>query len=75
MTRKDYVLIAEAMRRCRISVANGYAVAATDEERARDAQRIAVHRAACHELAFSLNQDNPRFDMRKFLTACGSADY
>lgn len=73
MTRKDYILIADALRRARISVANGYPVACTDDERSRDAQRIAVHRATCHALADALATDNPRFDRAKFLTATGCA--
>jgi sigma54-dependent transcription regulator len=73
MTRKDFELIAGAMRDCRVSVANGYPVATSEEERYRDTQRIAVHRAACHELARVLANGNPRFDRSWFLAACGLA--
>lgn len=73
MTRKDYILLADALRRARISVANGYSIASTDAERERDAQRIAVHRATCHSIADALATDNPRFDRAKFLTAAGCA--
>ena len=74
MTRKDYELIAAALRSSRISIANGYPAATNDAERYRDAQRIAVHRAICHKLAESLGAENPRFDRARFLTATGCAE-
>jgi hypothetical protein len=73
VTRKDYELIAAALRATRISIANGYPAATDDAERYRDAQRIAVHRATCYALADALATDNPRFDRARFLTATGCA--
>ncbi len=74
MTRKDYELIAAAMRAVRVSAANGYPVATNAAERERDGQRAAIHRAACYQLALSLAQDNARFDRDKFIRACGCVE-
>lgn len=71
MTRKDYVLIAAALRQARVNVANAYPVACTDEERTRDAQRAAVVRAVALELADALTTDNPRFNRARFIAAAG----
>lgn len=69
MTRKDYILLAAALRRARVAVASAYPVACTDEERARDAHRAAVLCAVEFELAEALASDNPRFERAKFLAA------
>lgn len=71
MTRNDYEILARALRSARISVANGYPIAATDAERERDAQRIAAHAATCAAVAYALAATNPRFKQAKFLEACG----
>ncbi len=55
MTKKDYVLIAEAIRR----TAQGY--------KDMDATTLSV---AKHELAIALENDNSRFDRARFLAAC-----
>lgn len=56
MTRKDYVLLAEAIKA---------AVEATDYP-----ERLGALLAA-NEIAHRLQQDNPRFDRARFLKACG----
>jgi hypothetical protein len=56
MTRKDYVLIAEAMK------AAAYAL--------NPPQRTGALLAA-YELSHSLQEDNPRFDRKRFMDACG----
>lgn len=59
MSRKDYVLIAEAIKRVRDEVsANGGTVDAVD--------RVAG------ELSLAFAKENERFDMDRFLKACGS---
>ena len=59
MTRKDYKLIAEALR-----VANGsITVAPYDAETA-----ISL---VAHLLADCLEKENPRFNRARFLSACG----
>jgi hypothetical protein len=74
MKAKDHVRIAQAMHGCRISVRNGYPPAMTREERYRDEQRVAVHRAACYALADALAADSPEFDRRRFIALCGIPD-
>jgi hypothetical protein len=60
MTRKDYILIARAIRRVLSDVA-------TDNERAA-IEREAIGEVA-KELAYELKHDNGRFDRTKFLNA------
>jgi hypothetical protein len=57
MTRKDYVLIAEALA----SVRNEYA----------DAPMRNTHTDCCEAVADALARDNARFDRARFLKACG----
>lgn len=57
MTRKDYILIAEALKE-----AHAYAIDA--------ARRLGVASAAYH-VADALAYDNPRFDRELFLRNCG----
>lgn len=65
MTRKDYVLIAEA-----------FADAGTDADKHGDDDQRArfwgLHTAATY-IADGLVQDNPRFDRARFMAACGLA--
>jgi len=60
MTRKDYVLIANAISDLMISQRDrgAFAHAPSLDEVAR-------------ELAYALEGDNPRFDRARFLQACG----
>ena len=55
MTKKDYVLIAEAIK---------YAL---ENER----NDISTVRSVADRIAEKLQDDNPRFDWDRFLTACG----
>lgn len=57
MTRKDYILIANAIQTTRNSVCGEADYAVVD--------------AVSKELAFVLKQDNPRFDRALFMAACG----
>lgn len=65
MTRKDYVLIADAVRQSRLVGPN---VAESTAHRYNE-QR--ANTARC--LAYALGRDNPRFDRARFLEACGVA--
>jgi len=56
MTRKDYQLIAAALK---------------DALSAFDHPKRAGAVLAAQELAYRLRDDNPRFDRKKFLEACG----
>ena len=56
MTRKDYVMIAEVINRNATS---------STESAFIDFARMA------EDLATELQNDNPRFDRARFLTACG----
>lgn len=74
MTRKDYVLIAETLRRRREELVP-YA------ENTYDHAEVARHwigklegvDSASRCLADALVADNPRFDRERFLVACGVA--
>lgn len=70
MTRKDYVLIAAAVVATQDRIKTQHAIVAgaiTDEgkEQLRGVRRTAAH------LCDALAKDNPTFDQRRFLTACG----
>jgi hypothetical protein len=62
MTRKDYELIASALRSSRLHLPSN------DERQAgaKDQWETTVE-----EVADDLERENPRFDRNKFLTACG----
>jgi hypothetical protein len=60
MTRKDYVLIAQAIR-----TQIDFSAKFEEEESRAGAQNIA------YDLAWKLYEDNPRFDRKRFLEACG----
>lgn len=57
MTRKDYVLLAEALAEARTENCGG----AADRQHARD----------CAAVADALARENARFDRARFLKACG----
>ena len=59
MTRKDYVLIAEAMREARLWIAD------------QTPNAVAAWMIAVKALATALHRDNPRFDRERFYAACG----
>jgi hypothetical protein len=61
MTRKDYVLIANAIRNTLVDPEFGITLP--------DREADGVHRAAL-ELSRWLADDNPRFDRETFLRAC-----
>lgn len=64
MTRKDYILIADALREARM-------------HNLRDAAPGSGAywlRVAASEVARALAEDNPRFDRERFLKACGVED-
>jgi len=62
MTKKDYVLIAEALKDLTpVKMADtGYYQGSSD-----------THYTMCHKLADALANDNPAFDWARFLEACG----
>lgn len=57
MTRKDYVLIADAIK--------------WQMENSTSAEQQQGVKFTAGELAWRLAQENPRFDRERFLTACG----
>lgn len=59
MTRKDYVAIAEAIKRTREALPTN-----------ADLEHNAVCRTA-RNIALVMLNDNPRFDVSRFLKACG----
>ena len=60
MTRKDYVLIAKAIK-TQVELSTKF----EEEASLAGAQNIA------YDLAWILSTDNPRFDRHRFLEACG----
>jgi hypothetical protein len=58
MTRKDYVLIAEAIKR-----------AHNEGEVSAECRRGTFE--AAHYIAFALRRTNPRFEKSRFMAACG----
>ena len=72
MTRKDYVMISNVIRETLNDIARDDAREGLSE-RSRallTGERIAV-RGLAHRLGDQLRQDNPRFEMNRFIEACG----
>lgn len=67
MTRKDYQLIADAIKGSNVHY---QFTEGSESTRNADAYRNGVANVA-NTLAFVLSRDNPRFDRAKFLKACG----
>lgn len=71
MTKKDYELIAKAVRQygdyLRESMANGM----NDEILDKNLDRIQASNTIILDLSNALQASNPRFDRNKFLEACG----
>lgn len=62
MTRKDYELIASAIKRSHLTELDGH-----EETIIATAQ----HKTTAFSVARRLEMDNPRFDRDRFLKACG----
>jgi hypothetical protein len=58
MTRKDYVMIAEILK-------------ANREDFVQGDEGLSLLYILSHQIANGLEEDNPRFDRARFLTACG----
>lgn len=70
MTRKDYVLIADTIAQMSRDIANDEGLTLTTAGRTiLSGERVAVE-AIAHRLAYQLQQDNPRFDRKRFIDAC-----
>lgn len=72
MTRKDYVLIAEAIKSV-LDVVRTESDNPNLSDRGRAVlagERIGIQGAALR-LADTLRQDNPRFEWKRFMVACG----
>jgi hypothetical protein len=67
MTRKDYILIAEALTR---ALVRARAIAHDEPETAPQHRAVGVFYAA-EWLSEMLARDNPRFDRERFLKAAG----
>jgi len=63
MTRKDYVMLAGIIKDCNLipTLNNNKALASIQAD---------MLFTVASQLAYKLEQDNPRFDRNKFLTAC-----
>lgn len=62
MTKKDYILIANAIK-------EQWQLSKKHSEHPQHSG-LAIHNTALR-LAYAFKQDNPRFDVDRFLTACG----
>ena len=62
MTRKDYILIAEAIKQT-ADMSRSFA----------DAEALRGARLTANHIATALGRDNPRFDRERFLKACDVA--
>jgi hypothetical protein len=72
MTRKDYILIAAALRETLDDIERESAAMAVcaSTRAALAGERLGVRHAALR-LGDQLRQDNPRFEMARFIEACG----
>lgn len=72
MTRKDYILIADAIRELLADIERESApMAVCDRTRALMAGEHLGVRHVAMRLGDQLRQDNPRFDRARFIEACG----
>lgn len=72
MTRKDYILIADAIRELLADIERESApMAVCDRTRACLAGEHLGVRHVAMRLGDQLRQDNPRFEMSRFIEACG----
>lgn len=72
MTRKDYVMIADAIRELLGDIERESGpMAVCDRTRALMAGEHLGVRHVAMRLADQLRQDNPRFDRTRFMAACG----
>lgn len=72
MTRKDYILIADAIGELLADIERESApMAVCDRTRACLAGEHLGVRHAASRLADQLRQDNPHFDRTRFMAACG----
>lgn len=72
MTRKDYILIADAIRETLADIARD---SGNEDLSDRGRAVLAGERIGAHTIAMRLGdrlrQGNPRFEMRRFIEACG----
>lgn len=60
MTKKDYIKLAETLKKSSYVLEPGTSI-----------QAFSMFREVCNNLCETLTQDNPAFDRDRFLTACG----
>jgi len=64
MTRKDYVMIAGIIKDCNL-------IPTLNKNKENGLIQADMLFTVASQLAYKLEQDNPRFDRDRFLTACG----
>jgi len=64
MTRKDYVMLAGIIKDCNL-------IPTLNKNKEEGLIQADILFTVASQLAYKLEQDNPRFDRNKFLTACG----
>jgi hypothetical protein len=70
MTRKDYVLIADTIAQFSRDIASDEGLTLSTNGRAVLSGERAALQTIAHRLAEKLQQDNPRFDRKRFIDAC-----
>ncbi len=64
MTRKDYVMLAGIIKDCNL-------IPTLNKNKEEGLIQADILFTVASQLAYKSEQDNPRFDRTKFLTACG----
>jgi hypothetical protein len=64
MTRKDYVMIAGIIKDCNL-------IPTLNKNKENGLIQADILFTVANQLAYKLEQDNPRFDRDRFLTDCG----
>jgi len=64
MTRKDYVMIAGIIKDCNL-------IPTLNKNKENGLIQADILFTVASQLAYKLEQDNPRFDRARFLEACG----
>ncbi|WP_438979890.1 hypothetical protein [Polynucleobacter sp.] len=70
MSKKDYEMIAKEIKMTYTSCNAGYETSSNAEQAQADLEKNAVEEVA-RNLACAFANDNPRFDIDRFLIACG----
>lgn len=72
LTRKDYVMLAQAIKlSADYNRTQSERMTASEEYRMSHVDYLVEDQSVAINIATLLSEDNPRFDRERFLTACG----